>query len=148
MIKAGSLAALQPSFVWHRCPRMQIYSSQEQYDLDDPLETPAQGECLRDFFDRTRAHWIEKVSTAGTGRVAVSFIRLQSLCRRMPLKALWQVLAMVNSSLESLKPEEIHSTLNSAEPPIKTTIQSDWSSGNCKPSCMPCCGGVPVPQGT
>lgn len=88
MIKAWSVTALQPSFVWHKCPRMQICSSQEQYDLDDPLETPAQGECLRDFFDRTRAHWIEKVSTAGTGRVAVSFVRLQSLCRRMSLKSI------------------------------------------------------------
>ncbi|CDJ40445.1 kelch motif domain-containing protein, putative [Eimeria tenella] len=43
----------------------EIQQLREQYDLDDPLETPAQGECLRDFFDRTRAHWIEKVSTAG-----------------------------------------------------------------------------------
>ncbi|KAL8444942.1 hypothetical protein Emag_005262 [Eimeria magna] len=34
----------------------------DEFRLDDPMETPAEGESLRGFFQRTKSYWIQKAS--------------------------------------------------------------------------------------
>ncbi|KAL8433073.1 hypothetical protein Efla_006272 [Eimeria flavescens] len=49
-----------------RCCRLRedMRQLRNQYGLDDPMETPAEGETLRSFFERTKSYWIQKASTA------------------------------------------------------------------------------------
>ncbi|XP_026192625.1 kelch domain-containing protein 4 [Cyclospora cayetanensis] len=45
--------------------REEMHRLREQFGLDDPMETPAEGEALRDFFGRTKMYWLHKASATG-----------------------------------------------------------------------------------
>ncbi|KAL8275036.1 hypothetical protein Esti_001092 [Eimeria stiedai] len=42
--------------------REQVQRLRDEFRLDDPMETPAEGESLRGFFERTKSYWIQKAS--------------------------------------------------------------------------------------
>ncbi|CDJ27163.1 kelch motif domain-containing protein, putative [Eimeria mitis] len=45
--------------------REEMQQLRERYGLDDPMETPAEGESLRDFFERTKEYWVQKARAGG-----------------------------------------------------------------------------------
>ncbi|CDJ58470.1 kelch motif domain-containing protein, putative [Eimeria maxima] len=45
--------------------REEMQQLRERFGLDNPMETPAEGESLRDFFERTREYWVGKACAAG-----------------------------------------------------------------------------------
>ncbi|CDJ49822.1 kelch motif domain-containing protein, putative [Eimeria brunetti] len=45
--------------------REEMQQLRERFGLDDPMETPAEGESLRDFFERTKEYWIQKARAGG-----------------------------------------------------------------------------------
>ncbi|CDI76318.1 kelch motif domain-containing protein, putative [Eimeria acervulina] len=45
--------------------REEMQQLRERFGLDDPMETPAEGESLRDFFERTREYWVQKARAGG-----------------------------------------------------------------------------------
>lgn len=53
---------------WRCGVREAIQQLRVDFSLDDPMQTPAQGESLKGFFERTKPYWMERASSADGGK--------------------------------------------------------------------------------